>query len=245
MKSRNYLWIWLFLACATTHLLFLVLYAMRMGPHESSENNGYGNILALPFIGILGVAIIVLACLYPRRAATKPGTAKVVKFIAFYAIAATAIYNLPFLYGGYTARFKLVDLNSNPISGMRAEFLQQRSDASIWAALCSVFFVQDYTTVDYSDDQGIVRAPANVNTRLGAFINLKADDSTPVNPKYFIVDLLLAEQMNTPSLTLGLYPSWRDQKDGRNETRQVSIPFRDPILITIPDRAHISTRSGK
>ena len=241
MKSRTYLWIWLFLACCTTHLLFLVLYAMRMGPHESSENNGLGNILALPFIGILGVVIVILACLYPRRAPTQSGTVKLLVFIALYATAATAIYNLPVLYGGYTASFKLVDRNGAPIVGMRAEFIQQRSGFT----LSSVFFVQDYATVDYSDKQGIVRAPANINTRLSAFINLTPDDSTPVNPNYFIANLLLVEQMNMPSLTLHLYPSWEDQQDGQDETRQVSIPFRDPILITIPNRSLVSARSGK
>jgi hypothetical protein len=236
MKSRKYLWFWLILACCTAHLLFLLLYAMRMGPHESSENNGYGNILALPFIGILGLAAIILACNYPRRAPTKSETVNLLGFIVLYVIAAIASYNLPVLYGGYTASFKLVDRRGNSISDMRVEFIQQRSSFS------SIFFVQDYATSDYSDKDGIVRVLANTNTRLSAFINLTPDLSTPVNPDYFIGNLLLVEQRNMPSLTLHLYPSWSDQQNGQEESRQVSIPFRDTILITIPDRSRVSTR---
>jgi hypothetical protein len=218
---------------------------MRVGPHESSENNGYGNILALPFIGILGVAIVIIACLYPRRAPTELGAVKLLGFTVLYAITATVAYNLPVLYGGYTASFKLVDRNGDPISGMRVEFIQQRSDSPI---LISVFFVQDYATVDYSDKQGIVRAPANTNTRLSAFINLTPDDSTPVNPNYFIGDLLLVRQSTTPptpSLTVSLYPSWEDQQDGQEVNGQVAIPFRDPVPITVPDRPLVSARTGK
>jgi len=215
---------------------------MRMGPHESSENNGYGNLLALPFIGILGLAILIIACLYPRRAPTELGTAKLLVFIVLYAIAATVAYNLPVLYGGYTASFKLVDHNGDPISGMKVEFIQQRSDTLM---LASVFFVQDYATVDHSDREGIVRAPANTHTRLSAFINQTPGDSTPSNPNYFIGDLLLAKQSNMPSLNVHLMPSLMDQQGGQQVSSQVAIPFRDPIPITIPDRSLVSTRLGK
>ncbi len=217
---------------------------MRMGPHESSQNNGMGNILALPFIGILGVGIVILACLYPRRAPSQSGAIKLWVFIALYAIAATVIYNQPGLYGGYTASFKLADRNGAPISGMRVEFIQQRSDLT----LSSVFFVQDYATVDYSDKQGVARAPANINTRLSAFINLTPDDSTPVKPNYFIGDLLLVRQNTTPptpSLTVHLYPSWADQQHGQEVNLQVAIPFSDPVPITIPDRLAVSADTGK
>ena len=218
---------------------------MRMGPHESSENNGYGNIVALPVIGILIATAVFIACLYPRHIPIRSGAVKALAFIVLYTVAGTVIYNLPVLYGGYTARFKLVDRHGDPISGMRVEFTQQRTGSSTASFLISVFFVQDYMTVDYSDKQGIARAPANINTRLSAFINLTPDRSAPVNPNYFIGDLLLVEQLNTPSLTGSLMPSWNDQQETQNVRSQVAIPFREPILITMPDRSQAASRSSK
>jgi hypothetical protein len=231
------------LACGTAHLLFLAVYAMRMGPHESSENNGYGNIIALPVIGLLVVAAVFIGCLYPRHVPMKSGAVRAIAFVVLYSIAGIVIYNLPVLYGGYTARFKLVDINGEPLSGMRVEFTQQRTGSSIASFLISVFFVQDYMTVDYSDKKGIARAPANINTRLSAFINLTPDRSAPLNPNYFIGDVLLVEQMNTPSLTGSLMPSWTDQQKTQSISSQVAIPSHQPILITVPNRFHASTRS--
>jgi hypothetical protein len=229
--SKNYFGIWLITLCVVVNLMILLVLAMRMGPNESSYNNGLGNVFALPFLGLGALALIILLCCFPRYFSWR--TAMII--VGLYSAMSFVAYHTTSLYGGYRATFKIMDRTGKPISGIRVQFLQQR-----WltpGGPLAVFFVQDFVSEDYSDNAGFVHTDANIFTRLFGDVNLTPGDIKPVNPNFKSGYFTITDQF--PGSTYEV--NWEQPGKGYTDNKMIrsepiKVPFQQPLPFYLPGK---------
>lgn len=203
---------------------------MRMGPHESSYNNGLGNVFTLPFLGLGALVLIILLCFFPKY--FKWRTAIVV--VSFYSALSFTAYLTPNLYGGYKATFRIVDRAGKPITGIRVDFLQQRSLTP--GGPIALFFVQDFGTCDYSDNEGLVHVTANIFTRLFGTVNQAPQEPKPANLEFKIAEFTIMQDARGTIFQVNWTQPFGSSKNGDLWSENIHVPFRQPLTVYLASK---------